>query len=1032
MKLTQLALKRPVTTLMFFICFLITGVLTSKLLPLEYFPAINFPGILIQVPYPNSSAEEIEETITRPLEEVLATMSSIQTLYSTTTDNNAQIFLQFDWDQNARIKGVEAREKIDAVRSQLPDDLQRVFVFTGGTGDMPVLQLRISSSRDLSNAYDLLDRKLKRPIERIDGVSKVELYGVDKQQIKIKLNADKVSAYGIDLLALNRQLQQENFSLSAGLITDGELRYRVKLSGEYRSIDDIKNLVINQRGLRLSDIADIELEQPIAVEGRHLDQDYAIGMSITREANANLVEVANRVIAAIEEAEKDPAFDGIKLFVMDNQAEGVTSSLRDISYSGLIGFVLSIVILYFFLREITSTLIVALAVPFALTITLAFMFFFNVSLNILSMMGLMLAIGMLVDNAVVVTESIFRYQEKYPNDNRKAIELGVKEVGVAVFAGTVTTAIVFLPNIVGEKIDVTVFLGHVAITIVIALAASLFIALTVIPLLLSKFKIKSKTQSSRWINRLTDRYAQFLQWSLNRPKTSALVALVTVISVVIPAQFVTKDNFVDDTSRRLFLPYNIDGQYTIERVEQAVNTIESFLYAHKEELDLDSVYSYYRNDAAQSTLILRDKDKATRSVSEIRQFIEKNMPKIPIGKPSFERNRGQQEGIKIYLTGDSTERLQELSQEVARVLNRIEGIYDARSEATSKDREIQVIVDRVKAQNVGLDPSQVASMIAIAMRGQPLRSYRGNDREMDIRLEFGDQSRQTVMDLKHLMITRPGADPIPLSTIAEFNIKQASNSIQRRDRRTSIGIVTNLEDGMTLDKAKAAVAQVMKTVALPTGYQWNLGQAFEREEQTDNVMLWNMMLALVMIFVVMAALFESLLFPLAVITSIAYAVVGVFWFFFITNTQFSVMAMIGILVLMGVVVNNGIVLIDHINHLRQQGLVRNAAIIQGGRDRLRPILMTVATTILGLIPLSVGDTTIGGSANSPPYYPMARAVIGGLAFSTVVSLLILPTIYVGLDNLSDWGRLRWNEGRRLMLRWLGRWIKSNAERSVSR
>ncbi len=1019
MKLTQLALKRPVTTLMFFVCFLITGALTSKLLPLEYFPAINFPGIFIQVPYANSSAEEIEETITRPMEEVLATMSSIQTLYSTTTDNNAQIFLQFDWDQNARIKGVEAREKIDAIRSQLPDDLQRVFVFTGGTGDMPVLQLRISSQRDLSNAYDLLDRKLKRPIERIDGVSKVDLYGVDKRQIKIKLDADRVTAYGIDLLALNRQLQQENFSLSAGLITDGEFRYRVKPNGEYRSIDDIKNLVINQRGLKLSDIAEIVLEQPIAEEGRHLDQDYAIGMSVTREANANLVEVATKVIEAIEQAENDPAFDGIKLFTMDNQAEGVTGSLRDISYSGLIGFVLSIVVLYFFLREMTSTLIVALAVPFSLTITLAFMFFFNVSLNILSMMGLMLAIGMLVDNAVVITESIFRYQEKYPDDNQKAIAMGVKEVGVAVFAGTVTTAIVFLPNIVGEKIDVTVFLSHVAITIVIALAASLFIALTVIPLLLSKFKIKSREKSSKWINKLTDKYAEFLEWSLNRPKISALVAVVTLLSVIVPAQFVTKDNFVDDTKRRLFLPYNIDSQYTIERVEQAVDKIEAFLYEHKEELDIDSVYSYYRNNLAQSTIILKDKDKGTKPVSEIRKFIEDNLPKIPIGRPSFERNRGQEEGVKVYVTGDSTERLRELSQEVARILNTVEGIYDARSEATSKDREIQVIVNRIKAQNVGLDPSQVASMIAIAMRGQPLRSYRGNDREVEVRLEFGDQDRQTLLDLKHLMITRPGADSVPLSTIADFKVKQASNTIQRRDRRTSIGVVANLDDDMTMDKAREAVKQVMQKVSLPNGYQWNLGRAFEREEQTDNVMLWNMMLALVMIFAVMAALFESMLFPLAVITSILYAVVGVFWFFFVTNTQFSVMAMIGILVLMGVVVNNGIVLVDHINHLRRQGIPRNQAIVQGGRDRIRPILMTVATTILGLIPLSVGDTTIGGDANSPPYYPMARAVIGGLAFSTVVSLLILPTIYVGLDNLSKWGSLRWHEASVLTARWLG-------------
>ena len=1010
MKLTALALKRPVTTLMFFLCFLVTGLLASRLLPLEYFPSVNFPGIFIQVPYGNSSAEEIEETITRPMEEVLATMSSIQTLWSTTTDNNAQLFLRFGWDQNARIKGIEAREKIDAIRGQLPDDLQRIFVFTGGTGDMPVLQLRISSQRDLSNEYNLLERKLKRPIERIDGVSKVDLYGVDQQQIKIKLNADRVAAHNINLIELNQQLQKQNFSLSAGLITDDQNRYRVKPLGEYRSIEDIKSTVINEQGVRLSDIANVVFEQPIAREGRHLDRDYAIGMSITREANANLVEVATKVIEEIEKAENDPAFDGIKLYTMDNQAEGVTNSLGDISLSGIIGFVLSVIVLYFFLREFTSTIIVALAVPFSLTITLAFMFFFNVTLNILSMMGLMLAIGMLVDNAVVVTESIFRYQEKYPDDQHKAIRLGVKEVGVAVFAGTVTTAIVFLPNIIGEKVEMTVFLSHVAITIVIALAASLFIALTIIPLLLAKFKIRSQEKSSQWINRLTDRYSSFLQWSLNRPKISALFAVLVAVSIVIPMGQVTKDNFTDDTQRRLFLPYYIDNQYSLDKIEATVDTIEEFLYAHQAELDIESVYSYYNNNRAESTIILKDKDMATKPVSEIREFIENNLPKIAIGAPSFERNRGNQDGIKIYVTGDSTEKLQELSHEVARILNTIEGIYDSRSDATSGDREVRVKVDRVRAQKLGLDPAQVANMVSIAMRGQPLRSYRGQDGEVQMMLEFNQNDRQSLADLKGLSLMTASGEIISLDSIADFQVEQAANTISRRNRQTSIGITTNLDE-ITMDEAKKSIEEVMNKVSLPPGYNWNLGQAFEREQNADNILMQNMLLALLMIFVVMAALFESLLFPLAVITSIGYAVVGVFWFFLMTGTTFSFMSGIGILVLMGVVVNNGIVLIDHINHLRRSGMPRNDAIIQGGRDRLRPILMTVCTTILGLIPLGIGDATVGGTANSPPYYPMARAVIGGLAFSTIVSLLILPTIYVGLDNLSAWWRNVWRRGR---------------------
>jgi len=401
---------------------------------------------------------------------------------------------------------------------------------------------------------------------------------------------------------------------------------------------------------------------------------------------------------------------------------------------------------------------------------------------------------------------------------------------------------------------------------------------------------------------------------------------------------------------------------------------------------------------------------ATKPVSEIREFIENNLPKIAIGAPSFERNRGNQDGIKIYVTGDSTETLQELSHEVARILNTIEGIYDSRSDATSGDREVRVKVDRVRAQKLGLDPAQVANMVSIAMRGQPLRSYRGQDGEVQMMLEFNQNDRQSLADLKGLSLMTASGEIISLDSIADFQVEQAANTISRRNRQTSIGITTNLDD-ITMDEAKKSIEEVMKKVSLPPGYNWNLGQAFEREQNADNILMQNMLLALLMIFVVMAALFESLLFPLAVITSIGYAVVGVFWFFLMTGTTFSFMSGIGILVLMGVVVNNGIVLIDHINHLRRSGMPRNDAIIQGGRDRLRPILMTVCTTILGLIPLGIGDATVGGTANSPPYYPMARAVIGGLAFSTIVSLLILPTIYVGLDNLSAWWRNVWRRGR---------------------
>ncbi len=1004
MGITKFALRRPITTLMFFFCFVLTGGVATKLLPLEFFPEIIFPGIFIQIPYPNSTAEEIERLITRPAEEVLSTMSGIERLSSTTTDNAAQIQIQFNWSNQAKIKGVEAREKLDAIRDELPSDLRRIMVFTGSTSDMPLMQLRVSSKKDLQHAYQLLDRKLKRPIELIDGVSKVDLHGIQKDEIAIQLRSERIAAHKIDVNELNTILQKHNFSKFAGRINDGDKRLRVKPLGEFESIDDYRNLIVGPNNLRLSDIANVTFSQPILDHGRHLDRSYAIGLVIQRESSSNLVDVAGRVVDKISEIEDSPDFDGITLFVMDNQAEGITDSISDITKSGLIGFGLSILVLFFFLRNLAITLVVAMAVPFSLFITLAAMFFIGITLNLLSMMGLMLAIGMLVDNAVVITESIYQQKKLTPDDPTGSTIRGVQEVGVAVTAGTITTAIVFLPNIIGEKIDITIFLSNVAVAITISLAASLFIATTIIPLMLNKIKNTSEVKPVKSIEWLTRKYVIVLDWFLRRPKWAAFFAIASFASVFAVAPLVNSDMFPEEERTNLMLHYNIDGVYTVEANEKVVFQIEDFLYKHQKELDILSVYSFYSADRAESTLIFIDKDERTISNREVREFVENNVPKIAQGKPSFERNRaGGQEGISIQLVGDSTERLVELSREVVRVMNTVEGLQNAQSGAGIGEQEIQVRIDRDRAQNMGLTPESIASTIGIAMRGQDLRTFRDEEGEIEVRIEFDKSDKKSLSDLHNLPVFRPGQDSLPLAAVATFSISKGPQMIRREDKTTMIMVSADLIDDASMDDAREGLKKVLDKMSFPTAYYWQYGYGFQRDDKTQKIMLTNMGLAIMMIFIVMAALFESLLLPLAVITSIAYSIVGVFWFFLLTGTSMGFMGMIGILVLMGVVVNNGIVLIDHINRLRAEGMRRYDAIIQGGSDRLRPIIMTVATTILGLIPLAVGDATLGGGG-SPAYFPMARAIIGGLLFSTVVSLIILPSIYVGLDTLRKWSR----------------------------
>ncbi len=1008
MKHTEISLARPVTTMVIFVALALIGLIASRLLPLEKFPDIEFPGIFIQIPYSGSTPEEVERLITRPVEGALATLSGVEHMYSRSTSDQAEIFLEFDWDQKMGAKGIEARAKVDGIRDQLPEDVRRVLVFTGSLGDQPVLQLRISSDLDLSDKYDLLDRLLKRRLERLEGVSQVQLHGVDPREIRVLLRSDSLAAYGVDIASVRELLISSNFAVSAGQITTRDQRLSVRPRGEFSNVDDIRNLTLNATGLRLGDVADVELRTPDRNYGRHLDQDYAIGVAISKSTGSNLVDVTDRVVAEVEEIGKLPQMSGINIFPLDNQGDSVRESLSDLLNAGLLGGLLAIIVLYLFLRQITTTLIVTASVPFSLLITLGALYFAGLSLNILSMMGLMLAVGMLVDNAVVVTESVFRHRSENPDEPFKATMKGVHEVGLAIIAGTLTTVVVFAPIIFGVKTDIMVFLTHVAITIIVALLASLLIAQTLVPMLAARVSIPPTPKSGAYMDRLTKRYTRSLNWELKHPWWTALgIFLICVIGVLpMMLDLVKFDMFPQDVGRRLFMPYHVEGQHPLERVEANVDTIEDYLYSNQEKFNIRSVYSYFDQGRAESTILLTDEEDATLSTREIIDLIEKDLPTIALGKPSFQFDQqGGGEGFSLQISGDSTFVLNALSKEVERALSTIDGLKENSvvSDAEAGDKEVSVIIDRDRAAAVGMTAASIAQSISIAMRGENLREFRGDLGEVAVRLAFREDDKQSIEQLLNLPLYTSDGRRITLGSVATTRIGRSPDTIRRVDRQTALVLNATLEDDATMDNIRPRVESMMEQIELDAGYGWKFGRGFDEEDETQAMMLTNILLGIACIFLVMAALFESLLLPFSIILgSILFSIFGVFLFFAVTGTTFSFMAMIGIMILIGVVVNNGIVLVDHINNLRQENMSRNEAIVTAGRDRLRPILMTVATTIVGLAPLALGTTQVGG--DGPPYYPMARAIIGGLAFSTVVSLLVVPALYVYFDNLAGWGR----------------------------
>ena len=767
----RFAMDRPVTIIMIFISMIAVGLISSRLLPLEFFPAVDIPFIILDMPYQGSTPEQVELEITRPAEEVIATLRGIKRLESTSSSNGSRLEVQFDWDADIAVKAVEARERMEAIRDQLPADLRRINVLKFNLTDQPVLTLRISSNRDLSMAYDMLNRSLVRPLERIPGVARVDFQGIEPREIRIELIADRVVSHGIDLNQLQAQLSQVNFSDSAGLISDGETRYRVNPRGEFRSIDDIRNLVITAQGLRLSDIAEISYGSKRRNYARHLDRKYAIGVSIYKESGANLVDVGRRALEEIDRIGKTPEMQGINLFFLENRSEGVTESLSELLKAGLLGAFLSLFVLYFFLRSVQTTLMVSLAIPVAITITLGVMYFLGLSLNILSMMGLMLAIGMLVDNAVVVSESIHTEHEKTPSDARGSALRGVRAVGLAVAAGTLTSAAVFLPIIFGEKDQLSIFLTHVAITIVVSLTVSLFIAQTIIPLLASRLDKPANKKQNAAIDFLRDRYVRLLRWNMRHRWLAAAMVILTLISAAIPMYIVETDMFPQDQTRRLYMPYHLNGSYPLAKLKESVDRIEEYLYANQERFEIRAVYTYYveRSEGTGSVILLTDDKHSKRSSQEISSDIMAGLPRIAIGRPGFDFERaGGGDKLSITLTGTSSEVLRELSEDAVRILSSVKGLIGVVSEAAAGDQEVQVHVNRERANQLGFSTREVAQAVAIAIRGVDLREFKGEQGEIPVRLQFREEDRQEIADLRDLKLRNSEGIAIPLMAMVDF------------------------------------------------------------------------------------------------------------------------------------------------------------------------------------------------------------------------------------------------------------------------
>jgi len=998
MNITELSIRRPVTTIMLFVSMVVIGLIAAFKLPLESEPEASIPFFFIALPYPGSTPEEVERNLLRPVEEAIATMPGIKTMNSRANAEGGQIQVEFsDWNRDIAMAASEARERIDAVRDELPDDFRRYYVQRWSTSDQEAISLRLNSAEDLTARADMIERAIKQRLERLPGVARVEVEGVAKQEVLIALDKDRISAHGVALNDLVQKLQAANFAVSAGQITEDGRRLRVQPKGELLEVQELRDLPVNNRGTRLSDIAEVSLQPQRMSYVRRMEGKPSVGVDIYKERSANLVDLSRAVSKEVKRLGDDPALRGVDIEVAWDSGKAVTSSLLALAEAGAIGLLLSVIVLYAFLRHWPSTLMVSMAIPICFIMTLGFMYFTGISLNIISMMGLLLAVGMLVDNAVVVVESIYQEREKYPGKPEMASIIGTRHVAIALSAGTLCHCVVFLPMMFGEKNIITIYLTQLALTISFSLLASWLVAVSLIPMLSARMKTPPALKSP-FISRLQARYARILRWTLqNRGWSVAGIVLVSVLSVWPMTH--TSGGGDDNDPDEINIFYQWKGSYSKEEMGKEVQRVEDFVNANRDEFKIKRVYSRFAEQGwAQTRLYLTvdDREQSKKIEEEVRKGLPQSArAKIGIGWPGGMGSEGQ--GLRFSLVGDSSQTLRELADDIVPILARNPKLRDVRVDVGDANAELAVRVNRERAASYGFSAQQVAQFVGMALRGSSLRDFHRDDVEIPVNVRFSGSENYSIEDLSSFMVRSSSGKEIPLLAMVDVNVNPAANSIQRLNRQTMLRIEAGLAKDVPMDQTRKSVEETLDRVQFPPGYGYTFnGAGFNINFDGMDQMVSAIFIALILMVVIMAAVFESLLFPAAIMSCVLFSIYGVYWLFWLTGTEMNIMAVIGILVLMGVVVNNGIVMIEHINNLRRRGVSRTEALIEGSRERLRPIMMTMGTAILAMVPIALNTTTADGM---PPYYPMARAIAGGLAFSTVVSLLFLPTIYALLDDL---------------------------------
>ena len=999
MSLPRFAVRRPVTTGMMVVTAIVLGGIALNLIRLDMFPSFDQPLLQVTAPYADASPTEVERRIVRPLEEGLGTVRNLVSIRSRAGQSSGQVTLEFRPGTNMDIAAMEVRERIGVIQRELPPDVRNIRVRRFSSDDQPLMRGAIAWEGDPGRLTELVERQVEPALLQVPGVAAVEFSGLEAREVSVETDQDRLRAAGLTLADINRALSQGNADYSAGELELDGTRFLVRAEGQLQSVEEIERLPLNAAGLRLSDVAEVRYEFPERDSFYRIGGDDARQVNIFQESDANIVEVANAVTAALEEIAARPGLEGLAFQVWQDQSQAIVDVLRLLFAAGAFGGLLAVAILYAFLRRITPTLIVAAAIPVSLIFTVAILHVAGESLNILTLSGLMLAIGMLIDNAVVVVENIFRHREMGRDPDEATIE-GAGEVGLAILSGTITTVIVFTPLFFLPPNQMGMMFRAFGMSISFTLLASLGVAFTLVPLLAMRLLRGTMPAPGRAILALTGAYRTLLGRVLHHRYPTA--ALTVVLFVGGAALLATRPmNLMPEQDQRFIrLAVTTPRDISVQERSEILGRAERMLLENGELFEIETLSTQSGGPSSMILLALKPfSDGGRRSTAELSEMVQDSLPVIAGVEWSSRRGFGSEAPAQVRLIGES-------SAELARIVTSLQlhleasvpGLTDLQNSLESGNEEVRIRVDRLAAEREGLTSQQVAQAISAGLRGSVNTRFRTGDREIDILVQLREEDRVGFAQMGNLAIGRPDGQSVPLGSVADIQIVAGPQAIQRENRRTTVTVSGEIAAGAQREQVMGAIQGAMADFELPPGYTWDQGQQFGQEQAQFADMLMAGGLALALIYIVLAALFESLLLPLIIYFSIFFAIPGLALMFLVTGSTISIVAFLGILITVGIVVNNSIVMIDLVNQLRNGGMNRREALLEGCTARLRPILMTSITTLIGLTPMAFMATEGMGQQ----FAPIGQAVIGGLTTSTLLTLLFTPTLYAWLDDIGIW------------------------------